>query len=143
MKFRLVRLCQWLLGILGISASISSCDGMLVEYGQPNMDYSVKGRVVDSQTGAGVAGIEVSRARYGSQIDTTDADGGFYIEGNSFSSKDFQVSLKDIDLEAHGAYKDALETIQLKQVKEGDGHWYEGAFEAKEVILKMEKQESE
>lgn len=149
MKCRWIKLCQWLLGVLGISASIASCTpesgggSMLVEYGQPNMDYSVKGKVVDSKTGAGVAGIEVKHEPWGSQIDTTGTDGSFEISGNTWPETNIRVDLRDIDPEKDGNYMNTQATVHLKQVKKGNGHWNEGLFEADDVILKVTKRDNE
>lgn len=149
MKVKWIKFCQWLLGVLGISATIASCDSnifsgheMTVEYGMPTMDYSVKGKVVDAESGKAVAGIEVTREEYGSQIDTTKADGSFAISGTTFPTEEFTVKLRDIDLEKDGAYKSVdAAAIQLQQVKKGDGNWYHGEFKAEDVVLKIEKQE--
>lgn len=148
MKVKWIRLCKWLLGVLGISASISSCTveygpAIQVEYGQPNMDYSVKGKVVDSETGAGVQGIEVSHEMYGKQVDTTGIDGSFEISGNTFPLKEFKVQLKDIDPEKGGSYKSKEEIVPLTKIKDGKGHWNEGTFEARDVVLKAEKEDGE
>lgn len=136
-------MCQWLLGILGISAVINSCEllnrEMPVEYGQPNMNYSVKGKVVDAKSGAGVAGIEVCRIPHGSQVDTTGTDGSFEISGNTFPTEKLEVRIKDIDPAKDGNYKSTETTVQLKQVKEGDGRWFKGTFEASGAVLKVEE----
>ena len=142
MKYRWIRLCQWLLGVLGISASISSCDLlgiMSVEYGQPNMDYSVKGKVVDAKGGGGVAGIEVCHISYGSQVDTTGVDGSFEISGNTDPTEKLHVRLKDTDPAKDGNYKSTEANIQLKKVKDGNGHWFEGTFENSDAVLKVEE----
>ena len=146
MKIRWVNICRWMLGVLGISATISSCDWggfMRVEYGQPNMDYSVKGKVVDSVTGEGVSGIEVMQEPYQSQSDTTAADGSFEIAGNTFPSPELIVGLRDIDSEKDGFYADTTHAIHLTQVENGSGSWYEGYYEAGDVVLKMKKVEKE
>lgn len=140
MKVRWIRICQWLLGFLGIGASVASChNAVMTEYGCPSMDYSVKGKVVDSQTGEGVAGIEVSHIRYGTQVDTTNVDGSFEISGNIFPESEFSVDFRDIDPDNNGSYESGSQTIPLVKVKEGKGAWYEGAFEAVDVVVKVEK----
>ena len=142
MKYRWTRLCKWLLGVLGISASINSCNLlgiMSVEYGQPNMDYSVKGKVVDAKSGEGVAGIEVCHILYGCQVDTTGVDGRFEISGNTFPTEKLQVRLKDIDPAKDGNYRSTVDTVQLKKVKDGSGHWFEGSFENSDAVLKVEE----
>lgn len=140
MKYTWIRLCQWLLGVLGISAVINSCESLMtVEYGQPNMNYSVKGKVVDAKSGAGVAGIEVCHIPHGSQVDTTGTDGSFEISGNTFPAEKLEVYLKDIDPADNGNYKSTGTTVQLKQVEEGKGHWFKGTFEASDAILKVEE----
>ena len=133
-------MCQWLLGVLGISAVINSCELVMpVEYGQPNMNYSVKGKVVDAKSGAGVAGIEVCHIPHGSQVDTTGTDGSFEISGNTFPTEKLEVRIKDIDPAKDGNYKSTESTVQLKQVKEGDGRWFKGTFEASGAVLKVEE----
>lgn len=147
MNIKWTKACQWMLGILGISATISSCDNlnlMRVEYGMPNMDYSVKGKVIDSKTGKGIKGIEVSHEPFSThQTDTTGVDGSFEIHGNTWPEKEFQIELKDIDPEKDGSYASKIETVNLKQVKKGSGSWYSGAFEAEGVILKMDEDTKE
>lgn len=132
-------MCQWLLGVMGISASIHSCIPLGFEYGQPNMNYSVKGKVVDAKSGAGVAGIEVCHIPYGSQVDTTGTDGSFEISGNTFPTEELQLRLKDIDPAKDGNYKSTGTTVQLKQTADGNGHWFKGTFEATDVTLKVEE----
>jgi len=140
MKVRWVKLCRWLLGALGISASVSSCDRIMsVEYGQPHMTYSVKGKVVNSKTGAGIRGIEVSHMPYAEQVDTSGADGSFEIHGETWPASELEVQLRDIDSVKYGTYKSSREEIPLKQVEEGSGSWYFGSFTAEGVILKMEE----
>ena len=144
MRYRWIRLCQWLLGVMGISAVINSCEllrnrEMPVEYGQPNMNDSVKGKVVDAESGAGVAGIEVCHIPHGSQVDTTGLDGSFEISGNTFPTEKLEVRIKDIDPAKDGNYKSTETTVQLKQVKEGDGRWFKGTFEASGAVLKVEE----
>lgn len=144
MNIKWTKACQWMLGILGISATISSCDGLMrVEYGMPNMDYSVKGKVVDSKTGKGIKGIEVCHEPYLNQIDTTGTDGSFEISGNTWPQDEIQIELKDIDPEKDGSYASSMETVLLEQVKKGTGSWYSGAFEAEGVILKMDEDTKE
>ena len=137
-------MCQWLLGVLGISAVINSCElldnrEMPVEYGQPNMNYSVKGKVVDAKSGAAVAGIEVCHIPHGSQVDTTGLDGNFEISGSTFPTEELQLRLKDIDPAKDGNYKSTETTLQLKPTADGNGHWFKPSFEATDVTLKVEE----
>lgn len=106
------------------------------------MNYSVKGKVVDSRTGAGVAGIEVSHSPWGSDADTTGTDGLFSISGDDFPCNTVKVMLRDIDPDKDGKYKADTLTIQLTKIGDGDGHWYGGEYEARDVILKVEEQEN-
>jgi len=171
-----------MLGILGVSACISSCEGITpdtpdssisnttestvpntsestvpdpivpdypepieidyvtdrpVAYGVPHITYSVKGKVVDSKTGLGVAGIEVKEEW--SQTDTTGTDGSFELSGDVLSSQDFKVILRDIDPDKDGNYKSDTVQIQLTQVEDAEG-WCAGKFEAKDVVLNVEEQ---
>lgn len=149
MKIRWIKACRWLLGLLGTSVAIASCSDInsvnlpSCEYGTPSMDFSIKGKVVDSKTGAGIAGIEVSYAHYGVKPDTTLTDGSFEISGNAFYFVDFPVELKDIDPEKDGSYKSVKTTVHLDKVKDGTGSWHWGTFEAKDAVLKMEEENGE
>jgi len=149
MKIRWISFCRWMLGVLGISAAITSCEegpfglgglggGMLAEYGMPTMDYSVKGKVVDSKSGKGVAGIEVYHEYDIDRRDTTGVDGSFQIQGVAFPNTSLEVELHDIDPKKDGEYEDAQATVQLEQVGKGSGSWYSGSYEAKDVVLKMD-----
>lgn len=103
------------------------------------MDYSVKGKVVDAESGAGVAGIEVCHIPHGDQVDTTSFDGSFEISGNTLPTEELQLRLKDIDPAKDGNYKSAETTVQLQQTADGKGHWFKGTFEAADVVLKVEE----
>jgi len=136
-----------MLGILGVSAFISSCEGITPStadttrcmYGVPYINYSIKGKVVDSETGLGVAGIEVARME--SQIDTTGTDGYFELSGESFSfsADEVELSLRDIDPTKDGNYKSDTVLVRLTEVVNGEG-WFQGQCEAKDLVLKVEKQ---
>jgi len=147
MKENWIRLCRWMLGVLGIGISLSACNKVYyspVAYGSPYADYSIKGKVVDSLTGVGIPGIEVSNIDDPSkQVDTTGTDGSFSISGQEGSPFGLiVVDLKDIDSE-NRKYKFVRVPITLQEVKEGLGNWHEGYFEAVDVVLKMVENEKE
>ena len=139
MKIR-YRLKGWLLataaGWLGMNAG---CERFTTacEYGSPEADYEVKGRVT-TQSDVPIEGIEVSLSRYNAV--TTDADGSYSLGYGNFPYEHdtVNVTFSDIDGEANGHYADT--TVQVvfhrSDLHGGDGHWYEGRA-TKEVDVKL------
>ncbi|MBQ9637765.1 MAG: radical SAM-associated putative lipoprotein [Prevotella sp.] len=127
-----------LLVLLGFEACTENGED---EYGTPIVDYHVVGRVTDD-AGKPIEGIRVTARGYwdyrnGSQEQSvlTDKDGRYETETVSAGWIDPQMRIvfEDVDGEANGG---AFETdsvmsggMQKRQVKKGDGNWYEGEFE--------------
>ena len=139
MRIKYHKLKNWLLataaGLLGMNVS---CERFfMAEYGCPEADYEVKGRVT-TQGNVPIEGIEVSLNEY--HADTTDADGRYYLSyGNFPYERDTaNVTFSDIDGEANGHYADT--TVQVvfnrSDLHGGDGHWYEGRA-TKEMDVKL------
>ncbi len=143
MKIKYYKLRHWLLataaGLLGVNVSCERAT--LCEYGSPEADYEVKGRVT-TQSDVPIEGIEVSLNRY--NADTTDADGRYYLGYGNFPYEHDTANVKfsDIDGEANGHYADT--TVQVvvhrSDLQGGDGHWYEGRA-TKEVDVKLREVE--
>ena len=139
MKIQNRKLKHWLLataaGLLGVNVG---CERFIqCEYGCPEADYEVKGRVT-TQNDVPIKGIVASLSRY--NADTTDADGRYYLSYCNFPSEHdtATVTFSDIDGEANAHYADT--TVQVvfnrSDLHGGDGHWYEGRA-TKEMDVKL------
>lgn len=137
-----------LLGLLGFE----SCDSpdeygpIPVEYGTPNADFIVKGVVTD-EAGKPIQGIQanfVNDMTFGVVSTSTDASGKYEISARSYPDLyGCQLIVEDIDGEANGGefLSDTLDLSTKKpvQVKNGDGNWYEGAYELSQDIKLKKK----
>ena len=139
----ITRILNYVLVILGF-ASTASCEYIELtrcEYGMPNMDFEVSGKVVNQES-TPIAGIRVScssNADPGYEAVLTAEDGTFSIAGNGMSA---QLFFEDIDGPDNGGEYDALsKDINVSQVKKGDGNWYMGKYEAKDVVVEMTEKE--
>ena len=127
MKIKYLKLKNWLLvslaGLLGINVS---CIGGM-EYGCPEADFNVKGKVTDPD-GIPIPGIAVTMDY---QQVTTDENGLYAVSSNNLQGNvnQFNVIFSDIDSNENGLYKnDTVPVVfQLSELTGGDGHWYEGS----------------
>lgn len=141
MKIKYYKLRHWLLaaaaGLLGLNVG---CIG--VEYGCPEADYEVKGRVT-TQDDVPIEGIEASFSKY--NADSTDADGRYYLRTSDFplEHETLDVKFVDIDGEANGSYADTMVEVVFHRtdLHGGDGHWYDGSA-TKEVDVKLREVEN-
>jgi len=78
-------------------------------------------------------------AQMESQVDTTGADGSFDLSGEMFPTDEAELILRDIDPAKDGNYKSDTVRVKLTKIEEGEG-WFSGVYEAKDVVLKIEKQ---
>ena len=141
------RLIYILLGLLGFT----SCEHFgSVEYGCPNVSFSLKARVVD-EAGVPIQGIEVRTDEGGRfEYNTGFSDYQGYIDARgSFwpGTQDGKVQFIDIDGEANGGEFETL-TVDIQnatQTEEGSGGWYEGAYAADlgTVTMKLKEQSEE
>lgn len=142
------RLIYILLGLLGLT----SCEHFIgtVEYGCPNVSFSLKARVVD-EAGVPIQGIEVRTDDGASfEYNTGFSDYQGYIDARgSFwpGTQHGKVQFIDIDGEANGGEFETL-TVDIKnatQTEEGSGHWYEGAYAADlgTVTMKLKEKSEE
>ncbi len=148
-----VRFLNMLLALLGFAGISSSCDDNkhLCEYGTPSADFSISGKVVD-QKGNPLkdivveCGVHVGQQgeiyhRYGIDTVHTKADGSFEKAWLGFSRYSDKIYVIDEDgPENGGEFEDKLYDPfnDFKRVKDGSGHWYEGAFEAKDLVIKLD-----
>lgn len=146
MKTRYRQLCWFLLGVLGLTGC--SCAKMygspipdiVCEYGCPHAELKIEGKVTDKASKP-IQGIQVGVQGVVAQ---TDEQGKFLIGDNSFfPGTDVTLRAEDIDGENNGGlFKSQEVNVKLTKVKEGDGRWYDGAFEAEapvEIVLEKEQ----
>lgn len=131
MKKWILRLCQGLLTLLGVSAAVSC---IRYEYGTPTMDYTVMGKVENSK-GENLKGIKVKSLEYMPDSTYTDGYGQFRIIEKSVTGGGGKVPIVFED--ESEVYKPDTVYVQLTKVEEGDGDWYNGVYEAKDVKVVM------
>jgi len=125
---------KYLISLLGIPV-VSACP--MAMYGCPHAEYTVRATVQD-EAGEPIKGIEVS---FGYQKDTTAANGRVVLSGSETFISEETLILRDIDGPENGSYLPKEEPIKFTQVKEGDGSWYQGAYEADvTVVMKQDKE---
>ena len=147
-KLRPTSFLSILLALMGFS--VSGCFGR-VEYGTPNADWSVKGRVVD-ETNCPVGGLQVALGnRFENTqyviydvnykpLDTlqTAGDGTYMIERSGFPIEQLDIHVQDIDGELRGGeFEDAHLIIKMIEYTGGKG-WYTGHadIEVPDIIVK-------
>lgn len=144
--------------LLGFTA----CGEISDEYGSPITDYQVKGRVT-SEDGKPLQGIQVIVKNEENAYHVYQKDDGSMIEGNDtvYTNADGQfvshqssigwvtseqAVFHDIDGDANGGFFKSdsvkLADMESRQIKKGDGHWYEGMYEyTTEIKLAKEKEQ--
>lgn len=161
MKDLILKLCRWLLALMGLGGAFSCGGGGLFigrdEYGTPYSTFRIKGKVVDSESGAPVRGVTVSPCHAYSNVDENggkveryepygvgievDDDGVFVLSGESFVPDDtVPVLLHDDDPESDGYYRDSVYVVELKPVENAkdEGIWHVGTYAA-DVTLEAEQ----
>ena len=138
-----------LLSRLGYGCSFSDEP---VEYGAPHTDYTIKGQVTD-ESGNPIQGIKTSVKNifvngngevYVNPIDSvqTDASGSYRLK-TDWPCESAKIILEDIDGEANGGefLGDTLDVAYDKAVKtkDGDGKWYNGAYEITQNVKLKKK----
>ena len=150
------RLCMAILSLLGLASCSNIIDGP-TEYGCPNMDYKISGTVTD-EAGTPVEGIRVVIPEVDYDYDRncvvsdtlfTDAKGQYASpRHNDMRPAQQGMTFDDVDEEKNGSFLSQTLTPEevwrapRKQVKKGDGHWYDGAFDyTVDVTLRKAKEE--
>lgn len=152
MKEILIEVIKCLLPLFGVAA-FESCD-MKAEYGCPHADFEAKGVVTD-EDGNGIQGIRVvvsmddpSPAYIGNpHRDTlwTNHNGEYASENpyymHSFDYlKSIKLDFEDVDgPENGGEYQKVSIEVPVFKVKDGDGNWYNGAYEAGANVTMLKK----
>lgn len=119
----------------------SGYEDMLVMYGTPVVEFSVKGKVVDPD-GNPIQGIEISHD-YSSRKVYTSEDGSFDYtsEDIGFEMETVTLAFTDIDGEDNGGDFQSQEvSVPVQQTEPSDGGWNNGKFEADGVEIIMTKE---
>ena len=131
MKDLIVRISAWLLCLIGFGSSVACSPGMVSdEYGSPYASFEVKGKVTDQQ-GNPIPGIQVTCDAMYIQPVYTESDGSYALDGDGFPREKIQVSFEDVDGEENGGLFAARSvSVETVHVKDGDGNWDFGVYEA-------------
>ena len=149
MKRFIDKVIMGLLALLGFSVT----EGCRVEYGCPHANFEITGKVT-SEENVKLSGIRVTVSldgdwerdpEYGYIVTETDADGLYYLALQTYIWSDgTAIKFEDVDgPENGGAFKSKIVTMapeDRKQVKKGDGKWFEGDY-VWEVNAVLEKEE--
>ena len=123
-------------------------------YGVPTVDYTVKGRVVDS-AGKPVKGVQVMLINseidpenlpespyWDEQLkriaDTTDAQGNFEVRNTDRSWEQVRVMVRDVDGAKNGKFENQVVDVEFGEPEGGRGNWRLGERKA-EVTVKMKR----
>ena len=156
MKDLFLRFCRWALPLLGVTAAIS-CDNVIESpdmygcppsgyedmpgmYGTPTVEFSVKGKVMDSE-GNPIPGIQISHDYSGQKV-LTSVDGTFDYTSEDFGFEMETVTLEFTDIdgeESGGDFQYQEVPVPVQQTEPGDGAWNYGKFEAEGVEIIMTK----
>lgn len=131
-----------LLALLGFA---NSCDSV-VEYGTPNANFKVNGKVTSEQSGEAIPNIRIVMSQdstYGTDSAFTDNLGNYTImKGFVFPTDlSFLMQFEDIDSSQNGTYQ-SLDTIVKfidPEFTDGDGSWFAGETEKEFNISLKEK----
>ena len=128
-----------LFSLLGIS---TGCEIIRCEYGVPSADYIIKGKVTDRESQKPIKNIAIIRKShtatyFGNDTVRTDFRGDFEMKFTEFPGTDHWIFAEDLDGTGNGGLY-ATDSIkvdwsQMKKVKKGEGNWYDGVFEKKDV----------
>lgn len=134
-----------LAGLLAVFG-FSSCDEPRVEYGTPNADYTVRGKVVNKANQQPVKGVRVSYSSgrplfmYGViptpfrplAADTSQVDGAYRVS-QRLSAGEIQnnllpVYIEDIDGDENGSYRDTTLVVDFENATQSGKKkgWYDG-----------------
>lgn len=149
MKAKVSLLLKSLLGSVLAFLGFNSCDvvpgGMMCMYGQPHADFTIKGTVTDEE-GKPIEGIKAvvdvyenwtdGAGIHRSQLDYTDtiytdSQGKIRRSTSIFDKAEVNITLSDVDGAENGSEFEgwSIEGLEMKEVKEGDDSWYNGAYE--------------
>ncbi len=120
----------------------------MIEYGCPNMTFSLKARVVD-EAGKPIEGIEVQTKNNAFYMDNySDAEGNIDLQVHMWPDTNIDLLFTDVDGKENGGEFEKLElniADKVEQVKEGSGSWYEGSYKADlgDVVMTLKEESDE
>lgn len=151
MKKRCNKIFGWIISGMLSLLGFSSCDiipDMPLEYGTPNANYTVKGKVTD-HANKPIQGIEVTIKRSGLPVDdpfnsktlASDTKGEFSNEFKGEFPRDivFTLTFTDIDGVQNGEFNTKQESVEIKssELKGRSSGWFAGSA-TKEVTVKLD-----
>lgn len=142
------RLIYFLLTLLGFGAISCEEEQAMIEYGCPNMTFSLKARVVD-EAGKPIEGIEVQTKNNAFYMGNySDAEGNIDLQVNMWPDTNIDLVFTDVDGKENGGEFETLElniADKVEQVKEGSGSWYEGSYKAdlSDVVMTLKEESDE
>lgn len=115
-----------------------------VMYGVPLAEYSVKGRVLDSDNNP-IKDIEVSSDFYPYAKVRTDDDGEFLFHVDEMdAAESLTLNFTDTDGEENGGeFETKTVDVPLEQTDPGDGNWDMGDYTAEGVEIVLTRKDSE
>lgn len=151
MKSKFIRIFNLILAFSLSLFGFSNCDDVRVEYGVPNADYAVKGKVIDKSNLKPIKGIRVGFSPYpnimvmygvmptpyqSTKADTTDISGNYELTDNIFPTEELTVYVQDIDGSENGLYNDTTLNIDMNNaIKSGKtSNWYDGKYTLEQDI---------
>ena len=143
----------FILSLLGVSFSGCTveygCPPIQCEYGVPQAEYQISGRVENAQK-QGIKDIKVymrTAEAYEYNMfegnphatDTTTTDGTFYIKCTDFPENEFWLIAEDVDSTENGSYRrdSVLITPVFKDVP--GSNWHHTA-EVKDIVITLEEE---
>jgi putative lipoprotein (rSAM/lipoprotein system) len=139
----------FILSLLGVSftgcAVDYGCPPIQCEYGVPQADYQISGRVENSQKQA-IKGIEVSIKQTNNPYkqtplakDTTDADGSFEFSFTEFPVNELLITTLDIDSTENGSYQS--NSIQITpEYKDDPNNTWHSSTEINNIVITLEEE---
>lgn len=164
LKKHIIRLTNICLASLLAIFGFSNCEEPRVEYGVPNADYNLKGKIVDKADSKPLKGIRIGFKPYYSEAvvmygvlpipyrtynaDTTDLEGKYNLT-DRFSIDEIQgdtvtVYVQDIDGAENGHYQDTIIKVDFSDAQKSgkSTDWYDGKLSVeKNIELKQKTDE--
>jgi putative lipoprotein (rSAM/lipoprotein system) len=157
----LLKAINWALTGLLVLLGFSNCESM-EEYGVPNADYTLKGKITDKANAKPIKGIRVGYGKiyegpitmYGVAplpyrtylADTTNMEGEYKLSDNFSVSEipadEIPVYVQDIDGNENGLYRDTVLQVNFENAKQSGKQkgWYNGEYSL-DINIELNKQE--
>ena len=123
---------------LGLSSCLT--DPAPVEYGIPQADFLLDGKVLNTVTKEAIPGIQLTFKGDTTYSDTL-GNWSFYLRGGTPFPKTYFIITEDVDGEENGGIFDPDTTwINPTRTKPGSG-WYSGQLEQHDIVIEMDESE--